>query len=202
LEESRKFVERLKASRLQTFTWENEENPDLTAEQFEDTSSQLNDLYLEEEEEVNNNQQTLNTQTLTDQQTLNNQENTELNLDNEMTDQLATALTNIQRFLETQNTQPRMPDRLRETRLVDFPTFRGGDQDPLEWLESFATACDANNVRVDRTLSLVPAYLKGPALTWFKALDLDGVTWIDLDEDHSFEHLFKKQFCTNFRKSQ
>ena len=32
----------------------------------------------------------------------------------------------------------------RESRLVDFPTFSAGDQDPIDWLESFEQACTAN----------------------------------------------------------
>jgi hypothetical protein len=38
----------------------------------------------------------------------------------------------------------------KETRLVDFPEFKGGNQDPVEWLESFERACTANRVPEDR----------------------------------------------------
>ncbi|GBB90719.1 hypothetical protein RclHR1_17780006 [Rhizophagus clarus] len=36
----------------------------------------------------------------------------------------------------------------RETCLVDFPEFKGGNQDPVEWLEAFKRACDANKVKL------------------------------------------------------
>ncbi|PKB96661.1 hypothetical protein RhiirA5_385193 [Rhizophagus irregularis] len=35
---------------------------------------------------------------------------------------------------------------LRESRLVDFPVFKGGNQDPVEWIEAFSRACVANRV--------------------------------------------------------
>ena len=55
----------------------------------------------------------------------------------------------------------------KESRLVDFPEFRGGNQDPIEWLESFERACIANRVSGERRLQLVGSYLKGTALSWF-----------------------------------
>ena len=56
----------------------------------------------------------------------------------------------------------------RESRLVDFPTFSAGDQDPIDWLETFEQACKANNVRDERMIPIAASYLKGTALTWFK----------------------------------
>ncbi|GES92751.1 hypothetical protein RCL_jg22030.t1 [Rhizophagus clarus] len=53
----------------------------------------------------------------------------------------------------------------RKTRLVDFPEFKGGNQDPVEWLEAFERACDANKVPENRKVILVTSYLKGTALT-------------------------------------
>ena len=34
----------------------------------------------------------------------------------------------------------------RETKLVDLPEFKGGEQDPLIWLEEFDDACKANRI--------------------------------------------------------
>jgi len=53
----------------------------------------------------------------------------------------------------------------RESRLVDFPTFSAGDQDLIDWLESFEQACTANNIRNERMVSIVASYLKGTAIT-------------------------------------
>ncbi|GES88976.1 hypothetical protein GLOIN_2v1772369 [Rhizophagus clarus] len=41
----------------------------------------------------------------------------------------------------------------RKTRLVDFPEFKGGNQDPVEWLKVFEKACDANKVLENRKLN-------------------------------------------------
>ena len=34
----------------------------------------------------------------------------------------------------------------REQRLVDIPTFKGGNQDPIEWIEAFQRACQINRI--------------------------------------------------------
>ena len=57
--------------------------------------------------------------------------------------------------------------RTRETRLVDFPVFKGEQQDPIAWLEAFEGACVANGVEEDRMIKIVNSYLKGEAHTWF-----------------------------------
>ncbi|EXX60232.1 hypothetical protein RirG_181820 [Rhizophagus irregularis DAOM 197198w] len=54
----------------------------------------------------------------------------------------------------------------RESRLVDFPVFKGGNQDLVEWIEAFSRACVANRVSEERAIVLVASYLKGTALTW------------------------------------
>jgi hypothetical protein len=40
----------------------------------------------------------------------------------------------------------------KEVRIVDFPKFRGRNQDPIEWLEEFEKACNANRVHANRAL--------------------------------------------------
>ena len=89
----------------------------------------------------------------------------------------------------------------RETRLVDFPEFKGGNQDPIEWLESFDRACKANSIGTNRRMDIVGSYLKGTALTWFNrsgAREWDN----SLNRGQSFTHLFRKQFCDPFKMSQ
>ena len=54
-----------------------------------------------------------------------------------------------------------------EIRLVNFPEFKGGNQDPIEWLEAFEQVCKANRVSDNHILDILPNYLKGTALTWF-----------------------------------
>jgi hypothetical protein len=55
----------------------------------------------------------------------------------------------------------------REGRIADIPSFFGGNQDPVAWLEEFTRACNANGMTDARKLQVVPAYLKGPASTWW-----------------------------------
>jgi len=55
----------------------------------------------------------------------------------------------------------------REAKFVDLPTFKGGDQDPREWLERYNHAGDANGISDKRRLTLAPSFLKGSALTWY-----------------------------------
>ena len=89
----------------------------------------------------------------------------------------------------------------KEYRLVDFPEFKGGNQDPIEWLESFERACNANRIRDERRVVLVASYLKGTALTWYSRNPLaywNNPTYPTL----SFVSLFKMEFCSPFRQSQ
>jgi len=55
----------------------------------------------------------------------------------------------------------------REIRVADLPYFYGGNQDPIKWLEEFTRSCNANGITNARKLEVVPAYLKGPASTWW-----------------------------------
>ena len=75
----------------------------------------------------------------------------------------------------------------KESRLVDFPTFSGGDQDPIHWLEAFERASIANNVTKERMLPIVASYLKGTALTWYNKAEI--TEWNDpLRPERSFKH--------------
>jgi hypothetical protein len=89
----------------------------------------------------------------------------------------------------------------KEVRLVDFPEFKGGNQDPVEWLESFERACIANKVSEDRRVALVASYLKGTALTWYNRTHIQS--WNDLlNPQYSFVNQFMNYFCNPFRISQ
>lgn len=52
-------------------------------------------------------------------------------------------------------------------KVADLPTFSGGEQDPVSWLDEFARACNANGITDANKLTVVPAYLKGAASTWW-----------------------------------
>ena len=110
----------------------------------------------------------------------------------------------LQEMMKELRQKPKTSSGLRykkESRLVDFPTFSGGDQDPITWLDGFKQACIANNVEEDRMLAIAASYLKGTALTWYKKSNIK--CWEDsFDTSQSFIHQFKKQYCSNFRKAQ
>ncbi|CAB5196283.1 unnamed protein product [Rhizophagus irregularis] len=89
----------------------------------------------------------------------------------------------------------------RKSRLVDFPVFKGGNQDPVGWIEAFSRACVANRVSEERAIVLVASYLKGTALTWYNRQNI--IFWEnDNSPQQSFTHLFKDHFCNPFRISQ
>jgi hypothetical protein len=108
----------------------------------------------------------------------------------------------LQEMMKELRRKPKTKTELkRESRLVDFPTFSAGDQDPITWLDAFKQACIANNVAEDRRLAIATSYLKGTALTWYKTSNI--LHWDDfIDPERSFIHQFKKQYCNNFRKAQ
>lgn len=55
----------------------------------------------------------------------------------------------------------------REMRVAELPYFYGGSQDPVSWLEEFTQSCNANGIANARKIEVVPAYLKGPAASWW-----------------------------------
>src|SRR2546421_7180854 len=89
----------------------------------------------------------------------------------------------------------------KESRLVDFPEFRGGNQNPIEWLESFDRACSANRVNEARKLILAGSYLKGTALTWYNQHHF-GYWNNSQYATVSFTHQFQNEFCNPFKISQ
>jgi hypothetical protein len=64
------------------------------------------------------------------------------------------------------------PHEHREYRMIEFPEFKGGNQDPIEWLESFERACESNHISKKRRISLVASFLKKTVLTWFNHQDI------------------------------
>ena len=65
------------------------------------------------------------------------------------------------------NTQALANQPARESKIVGISNFSGGNQDPISWLEEFTRACNANGTNDARKLLVIPAYLKGPASTWW-----------------------------------
>lgn len=127
-----------------------------------------------------------------DQRTEDNQENEEVNLA-AILQQLTHTLNNIRPVVQPP----------RETKLVDLPTFRGGEQDPLTWLDEFNNACTANHISATRKLEIIPSYLKGIAHSWWITVHNTLQHW---DNNHatarSFTHQFNNKWITSHQKSR
>ncbi|KAF0450133.1 gag-pol fusion protein [Gigaspora margarita] len=68
------------------------------------------------------------------------------------------------------------PNQLWESKVVNFPTFSGGDQDLLIWLDEFDEACIANHISKARRFDILLSHLKGPAYMWQRSI---AYTFID-----------------------
>jgi hypothetical protein len=98
---------------------------------------------------------------------------------------LQAALPNTNNALNNNTNAINNPPR-RELRVAELPYFYGGSQDPISWLEEFTKSCNANGIADARKIEVVPAYLKGPAASWWttnQALPNDNANritvWID-----------------------
>ena len=96
----------------------------------------------------------------------------------------------------------------REAKFVDLPAFKGGDQDPQDWLDRYCNACEANSISDRRRLTLIPSFLKGSALTWYnKAKYEKDIRYWNNNEDRerkhrSFVYQFVKHYNTTHRRTQ
>ena len=109
-------------------------------------------------------------------------------------------MANLQNELNI-NTQAINNPPLRTTYTVEIPTFSGGNQDPIGWLEDFQRACNANGITDARKLQIAPAHLKGPASTWWttnQALPNGNnnriTSWNDNNDNTDFIHNFPIAF--------
>ncbi|RGB23695.1 hypothetical protein C1646_774144, partial [Rhizophagus diaphanus] len=69
------------------------------------------------------------------------------------------------------------------------PTFYGGNQNPITWLNEFNNACAANGWNAAQKLQIVPAYLKGVAATWWQTVVNNPINvWDGAVNNNTFEH--------------
>ena len=106
----------------------------------------------------------------------------------------------------------RLAERLggggRERHMVDFPIFKGGHQDPIEWLDNFEKACLANGVTTGaRKLQIASAYLKEEVASWFQTLSGGDIFWKEEEDDkysanlYFFRELFENKYNTTFKRT-
>ncbi|CAB4492435.1 unnamed protein product [Rhizophagus irregularis] len=85
----------------------------------------------------------------------------------------------------------------RNHNVAQVPTFNGGNQDPITWLNEFNATATANRWNDAQKLQVVPAYLKGPAAVWYQAAVLAPINaWAAAANVNNFEHAFLTRFRT------
>jgi len=114
---------------------------------------------------------------------------------------LAIIFQNLNRTLKKINKS--QTTESRETQLVQLPIFKGGEQDPLQWIQEFDAACLANHITEERRIEIVPAYLKGLAHAWWRPIADRVQYWNDDTHDQrSFSHLFLGKWLTTHQKGR
>ncbi|PKC00129.1 hypothetical protein RhiirA5_403357 [Rhizophagus irregularis] len=85
----------------------------------------------------------------------------------------------------------------RNHNVAQVPTFSGGNQDPITWLNEFNATTTANRWNIAWKLQIVPAYLKGPAAVWYQtAVQAPINAWAAAANANNFEHAFLTRFRT------
>ncbi len=85
----------------------------------------------------------------------------------------------------------------RGSHVAHIPTFSGGNQDPVTWLNEFNFAAAANGWNAARKIQVVPAYLKGGATVWYQtAVNAPINAWAVAANMNNFEHAFLTRFRT------
>ena len=92
-------------------------------------------------------------------------------------------------------------NRNNEKMIIQIRKYKGGDQDPIEWLRDFEVAALANGITNDQKIQVVREYLKDAAILWFdeqQNLNNDALQdWTSNNLDHTnFKHCFEQQFRT------
>jgi len=97
------------------------------------------------------------------------------------------------------------------TKIISIPKYKGGDQDPINWLTEFNEACDANGIDGEGKLRIIAAHLEGAPSSWFRRRQRQDGTVLNQWEpndpndadtvEHSFVEQFKQEYANTFRKA-
>jgi hypothetical protein len=60
--------------------------------------------------------------------------------------------------------------------VVPIPTFSGGNQDPIEWIEEFERCTLINGYQINQLLDIVPGYLLNDVRDWFESIESRNAT--------------------------
>lgn len=99
---------------------------------------------------------------------------------------------NFQQFVQGLNLPQGNPERNH----IKLEIFRGTeDEDPIEWVESFERACEANNIQNDRKVVIAAAYLKDIAGSWYEREKNNINAW---NQQNNAQNNFKQKFIEAF----
>jgi len=126
-------------------------------------------------------------------------QNQNQNMADQQFNTLITALTNLTNAMAP---PPPGPAAVREVTIIRPKVYKGEGEDPYEWFEEFINACNANNWATHaRRYEIVPAYLAGPALTWFQLNQNGFGNNFTGGGNNTFETLFKAKFASSALKN-
>lgn len=89
-------------------------------------------------------------------------------------------------------------DRQLVQNITTLPTYGGGDQDPVEWIEEFERCGGINGYTWGDLLASVSGYLLNEARSWYAQIDGDPTTRFQSWQTPTNRN-FKQSFLTRFR---
>lgn len=81
---------------------------------------------------------------------------------------------------------------------VLLPTFSGGDQDPVEWIDEFERCVEINGYRVADLIEVVKGYLLNEARDWYDQMEANNATRFQSWRNQGNRN-FRQSFLTRFR---
>ena len=99
---------------------------------------------------------------------------------------------NIVQALQTLN------ERMEIRNTVPMPTFEGGNQDPVEWLEEFERKAQINGYTDVHKLNVVGGYLLNEARVWYEQHQNNTATIFQSWNNPVNRH-FRTRFLKQFR---
>ena len=137
-----------------------------------------------------------------DSESVNSEESSQTNSESEQEEPELLNMATTQQVIDAiGNLVLSLNNRNNEKIIIPIRKYKGGDQDPIEWISEFEVAALANGITDARKIQVVRGYLEGAAASWFdeqRNLNNDALTiWSSNDLDRTnFKHSFQQQFRT------
>ena len=103
------------------------------------------------------------------------------------------------------NAIQQMSDNINIRNTIPMPTFAGGQQDPVEWLEEFDRCAQINGYTNYYKGQVISGYLLNEAHTWFQQTQANAGNAIQSwnnPANRNFVTAFKRKFCSQGRVLQ